>query len=141
MARYIAAHDGLLLGSSSAVNLVACCKLVRSMRWKDSQRVVTTILYVAFSPLRVKSNFAPSKLRFGFAAFLQGAPFDLHSRSEIEPYTSFGTTTTFERRDYRLTCRLLRTCCERHDGSTWDTRTADWGEVCADEPWVRKLVG
>ncbi|KZV83016.1 PALP-domain-containing protein [Exidia glandulosa HHB12029] len=44
MAHYVSAHDGLLLGSSSAVNLVTCCKLVRAMGWKGSQRVITTIL-------------------------------------------------------------------------------------------------
>ncbi|KAH7099254.1 PALP-domain-containing protein [Auriculariales sp. MPI-PUGE-AT-0066] len=44
MARHIAAHDGLLLGSSSAVNLVACCKLVESQGWSGSRRQIVTIL-------------------------------------------------------------------------------------------------
>ena len=50
MARHVASHDGLLLGSSSAVNLVACCKLVKKMKWQGSKRVIVTILCVSLAP-------------------------------------------------------------------------------------------
>ena len=45
MARFIVQRDGLFLGSSSAVNLVACVKLVRKMGWGTGEKVVT-VLYV-----------------------------------------------------------------------------------------------
>ncbi|EJD37950.1 PALP-domain-containing protein [Auricularia subglabra TFB-10046 SS5] len=44
MARHVASHDGLLLGSSSAVNLVACCKLVNKTQWRGTKRTIVTIL-------------------------------------------------------------------------------------------------
>ncbi|KAF9497988.1 PALP-domain-containing protein [Pleurotus eryngii] len=43
MSRYLVHNDGLLLGSSSACNLVACVKLVRQMGWKDGQKIVTIL--------------------------------------------------------------------------------------------------
>ncbi|KAI0338299.1 PALP-domain-containing protein [Trametopsis cervina] len=43
MSRYLVQHDGLFLGSSSACNLVACIKLVKKMRWKEGQKVVTIL--------------------------------------------------------------------------------------------------
>jgi hypothetical protein len=46
MARFLVAHDGLFLGSSSACNLVACVKLVRKRGWVGTGRRVVTILYV-----------------------------------------------------------------------------------------------
>jgi hypothetical protein len=45
MARFLVQRDGLFLGSSSAVNLVACVKLVRKMGWSNGEKVVT-VLYV-----------------------------------------------------------------------------------------------
>ncbi|KAH9972497.1 PALP-domain-containing protein [Lactifluus volemus] len=43
MARFLVQRDGLFLGSSSAVNLVACVKLVRKMGWSNGERVVTML--------------------------------------------------------------------------------------------------
>jgi len=43
MARFIVQRDGLFLGSSSAVNLVACIKLVRKMGWGNGEKVVTVL--------------------------------------------------------------------------------------------------
>ena len=51
MARFLVQRDGLFLGSSSAVNLVACVKLVRKMGWGNGEKVVT-VLYVFPSPAR-----------------------------------------------------------------------------------------
>lgn len=45
MARFLVQRDGLFLGSSSAVNLVACVKLARKMGWSNGEKVVT-VLYV-----------------------------------------------------------------------------------------------
>jgi cysteine synthase A len=45
MARFLVQRDGLFLGSSSAVNLVACVKLVRKMGWGNGEKVIT-VLYV-----------------------------------------------------------------------------------------------
>jgi cysteine synthase A len=47
MARFLVQRDGLFLGSSSAVNLVACVKLVRKMGWSNGEKVVT-VLWVFF---------------------------------------------------------------------------------------------
>lgn len=52
MSRFVASRDGLFLGSSSAVNLVAVCKLVRKRGWQQpdggsgggNKRRVVTIL-------------------------------------------------------------------------------------------------
>ncbi|GAA5970378.1 hypothetical protein JCM11641_001687 [Rhodosporidiobolus odoratus] len=44
MARHVALHDGLFLGSSSAVNLVACVRLARKWGLKGRGRRVVTIL-------------------------------------------------------------------------------------------------
>jgi hypothetical protein len=49
MARFLVQRDGLFLGSSSAVNLVACIKLVRKMGWGNGEKVVT-VLCVFSSP-------------------------------------------------------------------------------------------
>jgi cysteine synthase A len=43
MARFLVLRDGLFLGSSSAVNLVACIKLVRKMGWGNGEKVVTVL--------------------------------------------------------------------------------------------------
>lgn len=43
MARFLVQRDGLFLGSSSAVNLVACIKLVRKMGWGNGEKVVTVL--------------------------------------------------------------------------------------------------
>ncbi|KAI6021554.1 hypothetical protein PISMIDRAFT_643804 [Pisolithus microcarpus 441] len=43
MSRYLAKHDGLFIGSSSACNLVACVKLVRLLGWKEGQTIVTVL--------------------------------------------------------------------------------------------------
>jgi hypothetical protein len=43
MARFLVQRDGLFLGSSSAVNLVACVKLVRKMGWGNGEKVVTVL--------------------------------------------------------------------------------------------------
>ncbi|KAF8530495.1 tryptophan synthase beta subunit-like PLP-dependent enzyme [Hysterangium stoloniferum] len=43
MSRYLVLNDGLFLGSSSACNLVACIKLVKKLRWKEGQTVVTIL--------------------------------------------------------------------------------------------------
>jgi len=43
MARFLVQRDGLFLGSSSAVNLVACVKLVRKMGWSNGEKVVTVL--------------------------------------------------------------------------------------------------
>ena len=43
MARFLVQRDGLFLGSSSAVNLVACVKLARKMGWSNGEKVVTVL--------------------------------------------------------------------------------------------------
>ncbi|KAH9055062.1 PALP-domain-containing protein [Lactarius vividus] len=43
MARFLVQRDGLFLGSSSAVNLVACVKLVRKLGWNNGEKVVTVL--------------------------------------------------------------------------------------------------
>lgn len=43
MARFLVQRDGLFLGSSSAVNLVACVKLVRKLGWNNGEKVVTIL--------------------------------------------------------------------------------------------------
>lgn len=43
MSRYIAQHDGLFLGSSSAVNLVASVRLAKSRGWKGGEKIVTIL--------------------------------------------------------------------------------------------------
>ncbi|KAH8107683.1 PALP-domain-containing protein [Cristinia sonorae] len=43
MSRYLVENDGLFLGSSSACNLVACIKFIKSVGWNDGQRVVTIL--------------------------------------------------------------------------------------------------
>lgn len=43
MARLLVQRDGLFLGSSSAVNLVACIKFVRKMGWCNGEKVVTVL--------------------------------------------------------------------------------------------------
>jgi cysteine synthase A len=43
MARFLVQRDGLFLGSSSAVNLVACIKLVRKLGWNNGEKVVTVL--------------------------------------------------------------------------------------------------
>ncbi|KAH9171961.1 PALP-domain-containing protein [Lactarius sanguifluus] len=43
MARFLVQRDGLFLGSSSAVNLVACVKLVRKLGWNKGEKVVTVL--------------------------------------------------------------------------------------------------
>ena len=59
MSRFLVLNDGLFLGSSSAINLFACVKLVKQMGWNSGQRVVT-ILCVHPSALLVKR--LPDKL-------------------------------------------------------------------------------
>jgi cysteine synthase len=46
MARFLVQRDGLFLGSSSAVNLVACVKLVRKMGWGNGEKVVTVLCVI-----------------------------------------------------------------------------------------------
>lgn len=41
MSRYLVAHDGLFLGSSSACNLVACLRLAKTM--PEGSRIVTIL--------------------------------------------------------------------------------------------------
>jgi cysteine synthase A len=43
MARFLVQRDGLFLGSSSAVNLVGCVKLVRKMGWSKGEKIVTVL--------------------------------------------------------------------------------------------------
>ena len=43
MARFLVQRDGLFLGSSSAVNLVACVKLARKMGWSKGEKIVTVL--------------------------------------------------------------------------------------------------
>jgi hypothetical protein len=43
MARFLVQRDGLFLGSSSAVNLVACVKLVRKLGWNNGEKIVTVL--------------------------------------------------------------------------------------------------
>jgi cysteine synthase len=43
MARFLVQRDGLFLGSSSAVNLVACVKFVRKMGWCNGEKIVTVL--------------------------------------------------------------------------------------------------
>jgi cysteine synthase len=44
MSRYIAAYDGLFLGSSSAFNLVACVHLAKKLKKdKDDVKIVTIL--------------------------------------------------------------------------------------------------
>lgn len=43
MSRYLVAHDGLFLGSSSACNLVACVRLAKSGTLPRNARVVTIL--------------------------------------------------------------------------------------------------
>ena len=46
MSRYLALYDGLFLGSSAAVNLVACVRLALSEKFgKGSGKVIVTILW------------------------------------------------------------------------------------------------
>jgi hypothetical protein len=51
MARFLVQRDGLFLGSSSAVNLVACIKLVRKMGWGNGEKVVTVLCVFSFPAL------------------------------------------------------------------------------------------
>ena len=48
MARFLVQRDGLFLGSSSAVNLVACIKLVRKMGWGNGEKVVTVLCVFSY---------------------------------------------------------------------------------------------
>ena len=57
MARFLVQRDGLFLGSSSAVNLVACVKLVRKMGWSNGEKVVT-VLWV-FSRHAIRPLISP----------------------------------------------------------------------------------
>lgn len=48
MSRHLALHDGLFLGSSAAVNLVACVRLAQSESFrKEAGKVIVTILWYA----------------------------------------------------------------------------------------------
>jgi len=44
MARYLVERDGLFVGSSSAVNVLACVKFIKERRWEGSGKRVVTIL-------------------------------------------------------------------------------------------------
>jgi len=44
MSRHLVEHDGLFLGSSSAVNLVAACRLAKSYGTFDTKKTIVTIL-------------------------------------------------------------------------------------------------
>ncbi len=49
MSRYLALHDGFFLGSSAAVNLVACVRVALSEKFgKGSGKVIVTILWLDF---------------------------------------------------------------------------------------------
>jgi cysteine synthase A len=50
MARFLVQRDGLFLGSSSAVNLVACIKLVRKLGWNNGEKVVTVLCVCDSNP-------------------------------------------------------------------------------------------
>ncbi|KAI9463362.1 PALP-domain-containing protein [Russula earlei] len=43
MSRFLVQRDGLFLGSSSAVNLIACVKLARKMAWSNGEKIVTVL--------------------------------------------------------------------------------------------------
>ncbi|KAN0116367.1 PALP domain containing protein [Russula decolorans] len=61
MARFLVLRDGLFLGSSSAVNLVACIKLVRKMGWGNGEKVVTVLCDSgARHYSKVRLHFLPS---------------------------------------------------------------------------------
>jgi hypothetical protein len=51
MARFLVQRDGLFLGSSSAVNLVACVKLVRKLGWNNGEKIVTVLCVCHPNPL------------------------------------------------------------------------------------------
>jgi len=51
MARFLVQRDGLFLGSSSAVNLGACGKLVRKVVWRNGEKVVTVLCVFPFPPV------------------------------------------------------------------------------------------
>ena len=64
MARFLVQRDGLFLGSSSAVNLVACIKLVRKMGWGNGEKVVTVLCVFSYpltlpalTPMTPKTSF------------------------------------------------------------------------------------
>jgi len=44
MSRYLVEHDGLFLGSSSAVNLVAACRWAKKYQAWEGKKTVVTIL-------------------------------------------------------------------------------------------------
>jgi hypothetical protein len=67
MARFLVQRDGLFLGSSSAVNLVACIKLVRKMGWGNGEKVVT-VLYVFLLPTHCP-DINDAETSFGTRAF------------------------------------------------------------------------
>jgi cysteine synthase len=63
MARFLVQRDGLFLGSSSAVNLVACIKLVRKMGWGNGEKVVTVLC--VFSYPHIGLTLMTPKTSFG----------------------------------------------------------------------------
>jgi cysteine synthase len=56
MARFLVQRDGLFLGSSSAVKLVACIKLVRKMGWGNGEKAVTVLCVFSY-PLTLPKTF------------------------------------------------------------------------------------
>jgi hypothetical protein len=76
MARFLVQRDGLFLGSSSAVNLVACVKLVRKMGWSNGEKVVTVLCVFPYRPIAIAltPNDARVKLILGVILALDIIP-------------------------------------------------------------------
>ena len=75
MARFLVQRDGLFLGSSSAVNLVACIKLVRKMGWGNGEKVVTVLCVTAccvFPTSHIALTLMTPKTSFGVRASNSG---------------------------------------------------------------------
>ncbi|CEQ41285.1 SPOSA6832_03011 [Sporobolomyces salmonicolor] len=78
MARHVALHDGLFLGSSSAVNLVACVRVARRWGTRGRGRRIVTILnddYLAAESIPVSTSID----------FLFTEPIDTSLLSDREP--------------------------------------------------------
>src|SRR6266581_5363021 len=66
MARFLVQRDGLFLGSSSAVNLVACVKLARKMGWSNGEKIVTVLCVFPSSYPTLHSPVANDVVNFFF---------------------------------------------------------------------------
>ena len=72
MSRYIAKHDGLFLGSSSAVNLVACVQLAKRRKWHNKEKIVTILCDSGsrhFSKVRDIFRLSPSQWTYSLFSF------------------------------------------------------------------------